>query len=116
MRQFFLDLAQGTVEGVTSVITLTEMTVRPLQLALPYVADSYEVYLTAYPHLLLRDIDRAIARRAAELRAGYRLRLGDSLQVATGLEAGAAAFLTNDRDLRRVREIPVLILDDFREE
>ena len=114
MRDLFLDLARGAIEGVTSVITLMEIAVRPWQLGLPRLVEDYEAYLSGYPHLVLCDVDRSIARLAARLRADYRLRPADSLQVATALDAGALAFLTNDRALRRVRDIPVLIVDDFR--
>jgi predicted nucleic acid-binding protein len=61
------------------------------------------------------DVDRRIARHAAELRARYRrLRPADSLQVATALEAGAGFLLTNDRGLGIVPELRVLLVDDFR--
>lgn len=59
-------------------------------------------------------VDRAIARRAADLRARRRLRPADSLQIATALEAGATHVVTNDHDVRRVAEIRVMLLDSFR--
>jgi predicted nucleic acid-binding protein len=52
-------------------------------------------------------------RCAAELRASYRLRPADALQVAACLVYGATAFLTNDRDLRRIGDLQVLLLEDF---
>ena len=109
----FDDLAKGGFQGVTSVLTLMELAVRPLQLGRPEVADEYEVLLVNYPHLAVADIDRAIVRRAAELRARHGLRPADALQVAACLEHGASAFLTNDRDLRRVTETQVILLEDF---
>jgi predicted nucleic acid-binding protein len=41
------------------------------------------------------------------------LRTPDALQIATALEAGCEAFLSNDAGLRRVTELRVLILDDL---
>jgi predicted nucleic acid-binding protein len=95
------------------VLTLMEIAVKPLQLGRPEVADEYDVLLATYPHLTVADIDRPIARRAAELRASYRLRPADAVQVGTCLHHGATAFLTNDRGLRRVGELELLLLDDF---
>jgi predicted nucleic acid-binding protein len=109
-------LARGAFEGVTSVLTLMEITVKPLQLERPDVADEYEVLLATYPHLLVADVDRATARRAAQLRARYRLRPADALQIAACLEFEATAFVTNDKALRHLGEIKVLLLEDFVDE
>ena len=111
--RLFEELANGAFAGVTSVLTLTELTVKPLQLGRSEVADEYEVLVANYPNLTIAGIDRPTARRAAELRAVHRLRPADALQVAACVERGATAFVTNDRDLRRVSEIEVLLLRDF---
>ena len=111
---FFAALARGAFRAVTSVISLMEIAVRPLQLQVPEVADDYELLLVTYPHLTVASIDRWIARQAAELRAQFRLRPADSLQVATAINAQASIFLTNDRTIERVQDIRVLLVDDFR--
>jgi predicted nucleic acid-binding protein len=106
-------LAGGAFVGITSVVTLMEITVRPLQQGRPAVAEEYEVLLANYPNLVLAEIDRAIARQAAWLRARYRCRPADALQMATSLEHAATAFVTNDRELQRVTELRIVILEDF---
>jgi len=107
-------VAQGERQGVTSVITLMELTVRPYQLERPAVAQHYEALLSHFPHLVMVDVDRAVARRAAMLRARYRVRPADALQAAASLVHGATAFLTNDRRLARLEPlIDVILLDDF---
>jgi len=106
-------LARGDYQGVTSVLTLMEIAVRPLQLSRPDVADEYETLLAAFPNLTIVEVSRPIARRAAELRATFRLRPADAIQVAACVEHGATAFLTNDKGLRRVNLLDVILLDDF---
>jgi predicted nucleic acid-binding protein len=106
-------LSSGVFKGVTSILTLMEVAVRPLQLGRNAVADEYELLLSTFPNLLVVDLDRACARRAAELRATYRLRPADSLQVAACLHHGATALLTNDKGLCRVQELDVILIDDF---
>jgi predicted nucleic acid-binding protein len=100
-------------KGITSILTLMEVTVRPLQLGRQDAADEYEVLISSFPNLLVVELDQACARRAAELRAAYRLRPADALQVAACLKHGAAALLTNDKGLRRVQDLEVILLDDF---
>jgi predicted nucleic acid-binding protein len=106
-------LSVGLFNGITSVLTLMEVAVRPLQLGRSDAVNDYELLLLSFPNLLIVDLDRATARRAAALRATYRLRPADSLQVAACLQHGATALLTNDKGLRRVREVEVILLDDF---
>jgi predicted nucleic acid-binding protein len=50
---------------------------------------------------------------APPISARYNLRTPDALHVATAIEAGCEAFLTNDSTLKRVREIRVLPLDEL---
>jgi predicted nucleic acid-binding protein len=113
VRPVFRDVAAGRISAVTSVVSLLEVIVQPLRNAAIEVADQYEALLYAYPNLTLIDVNRAITRRAAELRATSRLRLPDAVQVATALDQGATYFLTNDYDLDSVSGIDVLLVDDF---
>ena len=54
-----------------------------------------------------------IAESAADLRARYNLRTPDALHVASALSSGCDAFLTNDAGLKRVQELPILVLDEL---
>lgn len=108
----FDELAEGTFEGATSVLTLLELVVKPLHLGKPRVV--VDAALVAnYPNLTPVDLARSTVRREADLRARHRLRSVDVLQIAACLQHGATAFPTNDRDLRRVAEVEVLLLGDF---
>ncbi|HET9017269.1 MAG TPA: PIN domain-containing protein [Thermomicrobiaceae bacterium] len=109
----FGEMERGAFVGLTSVLTLMELTVKPLQLSRPDVARDYETALESFPNLDLVPLDRSVARRAAELRAGLRLRPADALQVAACLEHGATALLTNDSALRRVDALEVILLDEY---
>jgi predicted nucleic acid-binding protein len=113
-QPIFSAIASGQVQSVTSVITLMEINVRPLQLGREDIARKYEALLVNYPHLKIVAIDRAIVRQAARLRASHRLRPADALQAAAALLHGAQVFITNDRQLTRLQPlIDVLILDEL---
>lgn len=61
------------------------------------VADDYEVLLVDhFPNLEWVPISREILLEAAGLRARYRLRTPDAIQIATGLRAGTTLAITND--------------------
>jgi len=106
-------LADGQFSGVTSVITLLELAIRPLRLGRPEIADTYESLVQDIENLALVRIDQRVGRIGAELRTGHGLRTPDALQIAACLAHGATAFLTNDRRLRRVNEIEILLIEEF---
>jgi len=107
-------IEKGKWQGVTTTITLMEITVRPWQLGRESAAREYEAILVHFPNLSVVDVDRDVARAAAQLRAKYNVSPPDALQVAASLSFGAKAFLTNDKRLSRLQElIDILVLDDF---
>ena len=109
-------IEKGKWQGVTSTIALMEITVRPWQLGRESAAREYEAILVHFPNLSIVDVDRNVARAAAQLRVKYNVSPPDALQVAASLSFGAKAFLTNDRRLSSLQElIDVLVLDDFLE-
>ena len=71
-----------------------ELTVRPLQLGRQDVADEYEVLIDDFPNLELAAISRDILLEAAALRARYKLRIPDAIQIATGIQTGATISVT----------------------
>ena len=73
----------------------------------------YEQSLLHSRQVRTLPIDVALARRAVALRAQYGMRVPDAVQIAAALEGGSTLFVTNDRRLRKVREIDMLILNDF---
>jgi predicted nucleic acid-binding protein len=106
-------LEDGKFRGVASELTLLELTVRPLQLGRQDAADDYETLLSYFPNLQLEPITRLILLEAAGLRARYRLRTPDAIQIATGLQAGATLAVTNDGAWRDLSIIETVILADL---
>jgi predicted nucleic acid-binding protein len=103
------------VVGVTSIITLIEVCVHPQRHGRADLVESYERALLHSQQLRTLAVDAALARRAVQLRASYDIHVPDALQLAAALEAGATAFITNDRRLAKVEELNVLLLMDYGE-
>jgi predicted nucleic acid-binding protein len=107
------NIESGQLTASASILTLIEITVRPWQLQRSDIVQDYEEILTHFPNLTLVDVTRDIAGQAARLRAQYHLRSADALHVATALVHGATAFITNDRQLMRLREkVQIVLLED----
>jgi predicted nucleic acid-binding protein len=103
----------GIVSGISSVITLTEVLTKPKQTGNQRLEREYRSLLLQSRHVSLVEVDTVIAERAADLRARWRIRTPDALHIATALDAGCQAFLTNDHALRRVTDLQILVLDDL---
>ncbi len=104
----------GRPRAILSVLTIMELNVQPYRLGMRGVAAHYEAMLSNFPNAELMDVTPDVARRAAQLRATQNLRPADSLHVATSLVSGATAWITNDRDYRRLTPgLDIIILDDF---
>jgi predicted nucleic acid-binding protein len=104
----FQDADKGNLQLALSSITLAEVLTGPWQARKPALAKRYEKALSQYQVV---PVSGSIAALAAQLRAQYRLKLPDSIQLATALEIGAHALVTHDRDFSRVKDLPVLMGD-----
>jgi len=111
-RELFSSVEIAKRRGITSIITLMEILLRPLSLGRHNVARKYEAMLMSFPNLTVVDLGREVIRQAE-----YRIRPPDALQAAASLLHGAGALITNDRRLERLQdELDVIVLDDFIEE
>jgi predicted nucleic acid-binding protein len=112
--EVFSWLERSPHTAVTSTLTMTELLVQPYRAGDERLVNRYFGLLSVFPNLEWIAPDLAIADAAARLRAEYRLRTPDALQVATAIRGGASALLTNDADLVRVSEFEIGVLDRLR--
>jgi predicted nucleic acid-binding protein len=103
---------RGERELVTSAVTLLEVLVVPYRAGDLTLAERYEALLTGSRGLHLVDLDLTQLRAAAQLRAVYRVRTPDALQLAAALSHGCTAFVTNDRDLPDMPGLRIVQLRD----
>lgn len=104
---------RGRTPAVTSTVTLLELLVQPYRQQSEEMAQKIFALSTTYPGLGWVPVTVAVADRAAEFRARYRLSTPDAIQVATALLHGAVRFYGNDKALRRIKEIECVVLDDL---
>jgi predicted nucleic acid-binding protein len=108
----FSCLDEGRFTAVVSPITLSECLVVPYRLEKTEVAQVFTDLLVNSQSVLFCPIDEIIADKAADLRARYNLTLTDAFQLAIAIQTQCNAFLTNDSDLKRVTEIPIIVLSE----
>jgi predicted nucleic acid-binding protein len=113
VEPLFSAIDGGSLEGVTSTLTLLETLVVPVRAGDHQLAERYEAILTRSRGIRLVELDRAVIRGAAQIRTATRARTPDALQLSAALAAGCTSFLTNDRELPRLARLPVLQLREL---
>lgn len=114
VRHLFLQLQKDKLTAVTSTLTLAEiLSFKKLQND-KILFEQIKTRLRQTPNLEIISVDETISEIAAILKYKYSTVLPDAIQIATGIASGQEAFITNDRGLQKIKEIKVVILDDFR--
>lgn len=114
VKPIFKAIDEGRLEGVTSSLTLLETLVVPLRTGNMVIARQYERLLTR-SRLRLVEIDFALIRAAAHVRAATRLKTPDAIQVASALSAGCEVFVTNDDRIAPMPGLRILQLERYSE-
>ncbi len=103
----FASATEGMVLINISTITLAEVMAGPLAADNEILAAQYREVLCRSQGWQAIPVDEQVAAEAARLRARYRLRLPDAIQVATAIVTRSWALITHDSALARVKDIRV---------
>lgn len=110
VQAFFQSVEAGKIESVFSCIGLIEILTGPKQLGQLELAAKYKELITNFPHLAIRGMNERIVDTSSDLRGLYGISTPDAIHLATAIYWNADYFLTNDKRLRKVREISVKLL------
>lgn len=102
----------GAFTGAVSPVTMAEIIVKPLRAGRTDLADRYQTALRNLPHVTLCPFSWQTGVMAGALRAKYQLALPDLFQVACAMENGGV-LITNDKALKRISDIRVVLLNDL---
>ncbi len=109
-RSFVDAIEAGRIEAVFSSIGLIEVLTGPKRAGNFELAGEYRELFARFPNLTIEGINESIVEIASDLRATYGISTPDAIHMATAIDAGAKKFLTNDKGLKRVKEILVELL------
>lgn len=100
----------GEIEGVMSAVGLLEILAGP---AGSGDATAFEMTADAIRDLRLRvvPLDGPMAEDAAWIRGALGIGVEDAAHLASARNAGATAFVTNDRRIRSIPRLEVIYLD-----
>jgi predicted nucleic acid-binding protein len=109
----FESLEKGNFNGITSILTLLEILVKPKRENNLILTERYKILFETFPNLQVKTLNENIADIASSLRANYNINTPDAIQIATSLEAKADIFITNDKTLKKIIEIKVMLLSEM---
>ncbi|MHB8204523.1 MAG: type II toxin-antitoxin system VapC family toxin [Desulfomonilaceae bacterium] len=113
-REVALAIESGSLTAYTSVLTLTEVLIKPVAINDVALAQKFVQFIKHAKHITLIEISEGIAETAGNLRGRYSfLKTVDALQVAAAIDVEADAFLTNDAKLKQIKELRVILLKDY---
>ena len=113
IASIFDRLDDGTLQGVTTAVTLAECLIHPIRRKDQSLAEVFVNLLCDGEGMTLVPLDAQCGNEAAQLRARYNFTLTDALQLAAAKIAGCDAFLTNDSVLKRVEGLEVILVEDL---
>jgi len=113
VKPLFEAIDQDKLLGATSGLTLMEVLVVPYRTGNFSLADRYEALLTRSRGVRFIDVDRPLLKTAARVRATFRLKPPDAIQVAAAMVAKCQAFLTNDRRIPSMPGLKVVQLKNY---
>ena len=101
------------LRAVTSIITLVEILTTPLAEKKFALVDEIKFTLKTFTLLSMVLVDERLAEAAALIRARYAIRLPAALQIAAVIQSEATLFVTNDKRLKKIAGVEVLVLSDY---
>jgi len=104
-QPLFEEHSNGRVRFAVTTITIAEVLAGPLSAGDEALMRRYRAILESWQVVAL---DAEIAESAARMRASFRLKIADAVQVASALAINADALVTHDRDFSKVRSLRVI--------
>ena len=116
IKPVFAAADAGSLNLVTSALTLLELLVVPFRAGDKVLAARYERILTNSRGVTVVDLSRDLLRHAAWLRATTGIKTPDAIHLATAINHRAEAFLTGDRDFGEFNLMRILRIRDLASE
>ena len=114
VEPLFRLITEGRLTAIISRIVEMEALVKPLHDNDAAAVDVLTLFMNRTPNLKVRDVDRGVARRAADIRARTGLRAPDAIIAATAVEERCEALIGNDAELAsRMFGLPYLYLGHY---
>ncbi len=111
-KLIFDKLTNNQLRAITNITSLAEILSSP-KLSNEAVKKTKRLFLSV-PNLEIYQVDENIALESARIRREYGFRLLDAIQLATAKYGRAKTFITNDENLKKFKEVKVILLSELK--
>lgn len=108
----FEQMQAGTLTGITSELTLAELLVKPCRDQELEQQARYKKAIANRKNFFIMPVLRDLLIDAADVRAKTQLKLPDAIHAATALRTNCTTLLTNDRQIKKLTDISVVLLSE----
>ena len=112
-EKLFEGVEHCSCSAVTSILTLIELLIKPKRESNLTAVSDYRDLILTFPNLAVMDVNLAVSDITSDIRAKYKIRTPDAIQIATAMAGGAQDFITNDESLKKVKDINIVLLDEW---
>ncbi len=110
VEEILLATRSGLFQAVFSSIGVIEILTGVKKQKRLDLAGRYREVFAHFPNLTIGGLNPSITEIASDLSAKYLIKIPDAIHLATAIDFGAEKFITNDADLKKVKEIAVEVL------
>lgn len=113
IRHFFMSCYSKNIPLVTSAVTVEEYCVYPLAHDDKNSVTAFNTFLDGMGIAVI-PVDKQLAFEAAKIRSVYTgFKALDAIHLATTKISGCSKFITNDKQLKQIKDIEVLTMDSL---
>lgn len=103
-------IAAGQAQGFIAMLAIAEICSGPAAAGERALVERYVDELRSLENIRLVPLTADLATDAAVLRGSGSLTLADAIHLASARDAGASAFVTNDRRIKTIAQLEVIYL------
>ena len=113
-RDMFFDFINNNVDMITSYISEVEMKVLPKRNKQTRKIINMDNFIDEFSIIKMTLYKKAYDI-ALEIRANYPyIKLIDAFQLAIAIDADCDYFITNDKELKKYKDINVVMIDEYK--
>lgn len=114
-EMLIMSISCDILKALISTISITELMTKPYSEGDMKKIFIFKRFIQSLPSTEIIPPDFVIAQEAARLRGQYRLKTPDAILLATVIQKGGHAFITNDIHFKKIilDDVKIIFLDDY---